>query len=237
MQAFEISKQVKDSPSISIDTMSSISSVSAGQSSPKSAKIKRRKVSKACSYCRASKVSCDSGRPCSRCLKKGLECVDEETAYSITIRSKQEQKRLERLKSLQEIENIEKRKTLEKLAIAGFENIQINENSVSATEIVNFPIQNNFVSNLQNSSLSQNKENSFLLSNNNNNNSDDQIDFFSIFQNKSELPMDDPTSVFQYLDSYPQPPQTFAQQATLPNCFEQVIDIEDFFPPSNHQRD
>ena len=40
---------------------------------------KRRKVSKACVYCRRSHLTCDDERPCSRCCKRGISglCRDE----------------------------------------------------------------------------------------------------------------------------------------------------------------
>ena len=40
---------------------------------------KRRKVSKACVYCRRSHLTCDDGRPCQRCIKRGIAglCKDE----------------------------------------------------------------------------------------------------------------------------------------------------------------
>eukprot|EP00693_Jakoba_libera_P001577 EC690668.1.p4 GENE.EC690668.1~~EC690668.1.p4 ORF type:complete len:91 (+),score=12.00 EC690668.1:137-409(+) len=37
------------------------------------------KVLISCTHCRASKVQCSNQRPCPRCLKKGLECVNAPT--------------------------------------------------------------------------------------------------------------------------------------------------------------
>ncbi|KAI8888156.1 hypothetical protein K501DRAFT_282884 [Backusella circina FSU 941] len=42
-------------------------------------KPKRRKVTHACVYCRRSHMTCDEGRPCQRCIKRGIDhlCHDE----------------------------------------------------------------------------------------------------------------------------------------------------------------
>lgn len=38
--------------------------------------VKRKKTSRACLACRKSHLSCDESRPCKRCVKKGIECVE-----------------------------------------------------------------------------------------------------------------------------------------------------------------
>ncbi|KAL1915560.1 uncharacterized protein VTP21DRAFT_6684 [Calcarisporiella thermophila] len=49
------------------------------QGKKKSGAPKRRKVTHACVYCRRSHMTCDDGRPCQRCIKRGIEhmCHDE----------------------------------------------------------------------------------------------------------------------------------------------------------------
>jgi len=49
-------------------------------STPPNVSKKRKRVSKACIHCRKSHLSCDEGRPCQRCIKKGLgdSCEDGE---------------------------------------------------------------------------------------------------------------------------------------------------------------
>ncbi|KAK9370838.1 hypothetical protein V1509DRAFT_656530 [Lipomyces kononenkoae] len=51
----------------------------AGPLAPTSQPAKRRKVDHACVYCRRSHMTCDSGRPCSRCVKRNIGhlCRDE----------------------------------------------------------------------------------------------------------------------------------------------------------------
>jgi hypothetical protein len=50
---------------------------------------KRKKVQKACIPCRKAHVSCDEGRPCSRCVKKGIseKCVDAPRTIEIIKRN------------------------------------------------------------------------------------------------------------------------------------------------------
>ncbi|OJJ32365.1 hypothetical protein ASPWEDRAFT_53990 [Aspergillus wentii DTO 134E9] len=56
-----------------------------GHSSPK----KRRKVNHACVYCRRSHMTCDSERPCTRCIKRNIGhlCHDEPREHSKRSRS------------------------------------------------------------------------------------------------------------------------------------------------------
>lgn len=43
----------------------------------KTRRVPTKKVSRACIHCRAAHITCDEGRPCKRCIKKGLQnCVD-----------------------------------------------------------------------------------------------------------------------------------------------------------------
>ncbi|KAK9333744.1 hypothetical protein V1520DRAFT_286281 [Lipomyces starkeyi] len=58
-----------------IDTNESTAESIAATSQP----AKRRKVDHACVYCRRSHMTCDSGRPCSRCVKRNIGhlCHDE----------------------------------------------------------------------------------------------------------------------------------------------------------------
>ncbi|ODQ63124.1 hypothetical protein NADFUDRAFT_84601 [Nadsonia fulvescens var. elongata DSM 6958] len=48
--------------------------------SDKSKKLRRKKISRACVHCQKSHVTCDEGRPCQRCIKRGLAstCRDAE---------------------------------------------------------------------------------------------------------------------------------------------------------------
>jgi hypothetical protein len=61
--------RAKDSPAAKSETPG------IGHSSPK----KRRKVNHACVYCRRSHMTCDSERPCTRCIKRNIGhlCHDE----------------------------------------------------------------------------------------------------------------------------------------------------------------
>jgi hypothetical protein len=38
---------------------------------------KRKKTNKACLSCRKSHLSCEETRPCKRCIKKGIDCVEQ----------------------------------------------------------------------------------------------------------------------------------------------------------------
>lgn len=58
-------------------------------SSAEARPVKKRRIPKACSACRAKKLACDERRPCSRCSKAGVECVyferpKDPRAYSTT---------------------------------------------------------------------------------------------------------------------------------------------------------
>eukprot|EP00834_Sanchytrium_tribonematis_P000926 NODE_19_length_47148_cov_1.447810.p17 type:complete len:317 gc:universal NODE_19_length_47148_cov_1.447810:42510-43460(+) len=52
---------------------------------------KRRKVTKACVYCRRSHLTCDDGRPCQRCIKRGIAglCKDEPSSKTNNNNNKQ----------------------------------------------------------------------------------------------------------------------------------------------------
>eukprot|EP01126_Amoeba_proteus_P048991 TRINITY_DN5698_c0_g1_i17.p1 TRINITY_DN5698_c0_g1~~TRINITY_DN5698_c0_g1_i17.p1 ORF type:complete len:107 (-),score=4.28 TRINITY_DN5698_c0_g1_i17:71-391(-) len=39
---------------------------------------KRKQVRKACAACAAAHVACSETRPCYRCVKRGIQCVDRE---------------------------------------------------------------------------------------------------------------------------------------------------------------
>jgi len=45
----------------------------------------RRKISVACTNCKKDKLKCDDGRPCQRCVKKGLSCTSEDGNQNIQI--------------------------------------------------------------------------------------------------------------------------------------------------------
>ncbi|KIV95556.1 hypothetical protein PV10_03194 [Exophiala mesophila] len=65
--------------SISADPSSPTSSRNPAQSSTSEQPKKKRKVNHACVYCRRSHMTCDSDRPCKRCIKRNIGhlCHDE----------------------------------------------------------------------------------------------------------------------------------------------------------------
>ncbi|KAL1972642.1 hypothetical protein VTN31DRAFT_7056 [Thermomyces dupontii] len=71
----DTASSTKESDSKSSSSAKPDSSATQGQANPK----KRRKVNHACVYCRRSHMTCDSERPCSRCIKRNIGhlCHDE----------------------------------------------------------------------------------------------------------------------------------------------------------------
>lgn len=69
----------KDGANANIKIPSSSSTTSSASGSPSSKPERRKKVSHACLYCRRSHMTCDSGRPCQRCIKRKIAhlCIDD----------------------------------------------------------------------------------------------------------------------------------------------------------------
>jgi len=66
----------------------------------KAVKLNRRAyVKRACQHCRKLHLSCDTSRPCRRCAKAGIECIDEPTEVEQTF--------FHRKRSLDDIQNLD----------------------------------------------------------------------------------------------------------------------------------